>query len=38
MLNACLEVFMGYETMLIGHVYDNVASAMPTRYISVSEE
>ena len=37
-LNARLEVCMRYKTTLVGQVHDHVVSAMPTRYISVSEE
>ena len=38
MLNARLEDFMHYEITLIEQVLDHVASAIPTRYILVSEE
>ena len=37
-LNARLEVFMRYETSLIGQVHDNAAAAMPTRYIPMPDE
>ena len=37
MLNARLEAFMRFKTTLIGHVYNHVASAMPTCYIPVFE-
>ena len=33
-----LEAYMRYKTTLIRHFSDHVASAMPTHYISVSEE
>ena len=36
-LHSRLEVFIRYETALIGQVPDHVASAMPTRYIPVSK-
>ena len=36
-LQARLEAFMRYEATLIGQVQDHVASAMPTRYIPISE-
>ena len=36
-LQARLEAFMRYEATLIGQVHDHVASAMPTRYIPISE-
>ena len=36
-LKARLEAFMHYEAILIGQVHDHVASAMPTRYIPVSD-
>ena len=34
-LHARLEAFIRYEATLIGHVHGHVASAMPTRYISM---
>ena len=37
-LNARLEAFMQFEATLIRQVHDHVASAMPTRYISISGE
>ena len=37
-LNARLEAFMQFEATLIRQVHDHVASAMPTRYISISDE
>ena len=36
-LNARLDTFMRYEATLIGQVHDHVVSAMPTRYIPMSE-
>ena len=36
-LQARLETFMRYEATLIGQVHEHVASAMPTRYIPMSE-
>ena len=36
-LQARLEAFMRHEATLIGQVHDHVASAMPTRYIPMSE-
>ena len=36
-LQARLEAFMRYEAALIGQVHDHVLSAMPTRYIPMSE-
>ena len=37
-LNARLEAFLSYEATLIGQFHDHVASAMPTRYIPVSDD
>ena len=37
-LQARLEAFMRYEATLLGQIHDHVASAMPTRYISISEK
>ena len=37
-LQARLEAFMRYEVALIGQVHDHVASAMPTRYMTVAWE
>ena len=36
-LQARLEAFMRYEATSIGQVHDHPASAMPTRYIPMSE-
>ena len=36
-LQARLDAFMRYEATLIGQVHDHIASAMPTRYIPISE-
>ena len=36
--NARLEAFIQFEATLIGQVHDHVASAMPTRYISIPDE
>ena len=33
-----LETFMQFESILIGQVYDHLASAMPTRYVPVPEK
>ena len=38
MLNARLDAFIHYETTLSKQFHDHVASAMPTRYISVFKE
>ena len=37
-LNARLETFMPFETTLVGHVPDQMASDMPTCYVYVSDE
>uniref|UniRef100_A0AAV1T1N7 Retrotransposon gag domain-containing protein n=1 Tax=Peronospora matthiolae TaxID=2874970 RepID=A0AAV1T1N7_9STRA len=37
-LNARVESFMQYEAALLGQVQDQIASAMPTRYVSVPDE
>ena len=37
-LNARLEDLLKFEATLIGQVHDHVASAMPTRYIPMSDE
>uniref|UniRef100_A0AAV1VK53 Retrotransposon gag domain-containing protein n=1 Tax=Peronospora matthiolae TaxID=2874970 RepID=A0AAV1VK53_9STRA len=37
-LNARVESFMQYEATLIRQVQEQVASAMPTRYVSVPDE
>ena len=37
-LNARVEAFMQYETSLLGQVQNQVASAMPTRYVSMPPE
>uniref|UniRef100_A0AAV1U985 Retrotransposon gag domain-containing protein n=1 Tax=Peronospora matthiolae TaxID=2874970 RepID=A0AAV1U985_9STRA len=37
-LNARVESFMQYEATLLGQVQDQIASAMPTRYVSVPDE
>lgn len=34
-LNARLEGFMQYDTALVGQVQDQMASAVPTRFVSV---
>ena len=34
-LNARGETFMQYETALLGHIQNQVASAMPTRYVAM---
>ena len=36
-LHARFEAFVRYQVALIGQAHDHVASAMPTRYISMSE-
>ena len=36
-LQARLVAFMRYEATLISQVHDHVASAMPTRYVPISE-
>ena len=38
MLTARVEGFLQYEAFLLGQVQDQIASAMPTRYVSVPEE
>ena len=35
MLKSGVETFMQYETILIGQVQDQIASAMPTRFVSM---
>ena len=35
---ARVEGFLQYEASLLGHVQDQMASAMPTRYVSVPDE
>ena len=37
-LNARVETFMHYETSLLGQVQNQVASAMPTRYVAMLPE
>ena len=37
-LSARLDAFMQYEMALIGQVQDQLASAMPTRYVSVADD
>ena len=37
-LTACVECFLQYEASLLGQVQDQMASAMPTRYVSVPDE
>uniref|UniRef100_A0AAV1VDA4 Retrotransposon gag domain-containing protein n=1 Tax=Peronospora matthiolae TaxID=2874970 RepID=A0AAV1VDA4_9STRA len=37
-LNARVEIYMQYEATLLGQVQDQIASAMPTRYVSVPDE
>ena len=37
-LTAHVEVFFQYEVSLLGQVQDQMASAMPTRYVSVPDE
>uniref|UniRef100_A0AAV1VE86 Uncharacterized protein n=1 Tax=Peronospora matthiolae TaxID=2874970 RepID=A0AAV1VE86_9STRA len=37
-LSARVQGFMQYEATLPGHVQDQVASAVPTRYVSVPDE
>ena len=38
MLTARVEGFLQYEASLLGQVQDQMASAMPTRYVSVPDE
>ena len=38
MLTARVEGFLQYEASLLGKVQDEMASAMPTRYVSVPDE
>ena len=38
MLTAHVEGFLKYEASLLGQVQDQMASAMPTRYVSISDE
>ena len=38
MLNALVETFMQYEMALLGQVQNQVASAMPIRYVAVTAE
>ena len=37
-LNARIETFMQYETALLWQVQNQVASAMPTRYVAMPDE
>ena len=37
-LNARLEGFLQYEATLLGQVQDQVASAMPTRFVAVPDQ
>ena len=37
-LSARIDAFMQYEMALIGQVQDQLASAMPTRYVPVADE
>uniref|UniRef100_M4BVG8 Uncharacterized protein n=1 Tax=Hyaloperonospora arabidopsidis (strain Emoy2) TaxID=559515 RepID=M4BVG8_HYAAE len=37
-LTARVEGFLQYEASLLGQVQDQMASAMPTRYVSVPDE
>ena len=38
-IRARLDAFMEFESTLIGHdVHDHLASAMPTRYVSIPDE
>ena len=37
MLQARLEDFMRYKATWMGHIHNHEASAMPTRYIPISE-
>ena len=37
-LNTRVETFMQYETALVGKVQNQVASAMPTRYVAMPQE
>ena len=37
-LSARIDAFMQYEMALIGQVQDQLASAMPTRYVSVADD
>uniref|UniRef100_A0AAV1UFU5 Uncharacterized protein n=1 Tax=Peronospora matthiolae TaxID=2874970 RepID=A0AAV1UFU5_9STRA len=36
-LRARLEAFSNFESTLIGQVHDHLASAMPTRYVPITE-
>ena len=36
MITSLLEAFMQYELVLVEQVQDQVASAMPTRFVSVT--
>ena len=38
MILARLDAFMQFVSTLIGQVHDHLASAMPTRYVPVSNE
>ena len=37
-VTACVEGFLQYEASLLGQFQDQMASAMPTRYVSVPDE
>ena len=37
-LHARVEIFMQYETALLGQVQNQVASAMPTRFVDMPDE
>ena len=37
-LNARVELFMQYETTLLGQVQNQVESAIPTRFVAMSDE
>ena len=37
-IRARFDAFMQFESTLIGQVQDHLASAMPTRYVSLPEE
>ena len=38
MIRKRLDAFMQSESILIGHVHDHLASAMPSRYVPVQDE
>ena len=37
-LNARFEIFMQYETALLGQVQNQLASAIPTRFVAMPDE